>query len=358
MKRQKRSIIVITLCTMVLCGGGGITAVESRESYPPMQEALDALVSDDTVSVSEVTVASWEEGSQYYYVFRPEAVEPTVGFIFYPGGLVDPRSYAPPLRAIAAEGFLTFIVKMPGDLAPLGSNRANTIIADEAYSGITSWILGGHSVGGVFSCAFATTFADRLDGIVLWASYPSETFRIDDKDLEAILIYGTNNPGVNDDEVEMNKPYLPADTTYVRIEGGNHTQFGWYDTSPSLIQEGDDFADITREEQQAQIIDATVDFLAQFATTTTTTTPDAPCVLLSLYAEDSEEVGLMRHVRDRILTKTASGRELIRLYYALSPAAVHLAREDAAFKQNVKALIAGVLPLMRDAVQEVSPGGE
>jgi len=57
---------------------------------------------------------------------------------------------------------------------------------------------------------------------------------------------------------------LPSDTTYVRIEGGNHTQFGWYDTSPSLIQEGDDFADITREAQQAIIIGETVDFLSQF----------------------------------------------------------------------------------------------
>ena len=114
-------------------------------SYPPMPEALDALESDSAVTVRKVEVAEWEENSNYYYVFEPNNVDPTVGFIFYPGGLVDPRSYAPPVRAIAAEGYLTIIVKMPDDLAPLGARRANTIIDNDEYPGIEKWIIGGHS---------------------------------------------------------------------------------------------------------------------------------------------------------------------------------------------------------------------
>jgi len=236
-------------------------------SYPPLPEALDALESDSVVTVREVVIEEWEDkNSNYYYLFEPNNVDPTVGYIFYPGGLVDPRSYAPPFRAIAAEGYLTIIVKMPADLAPGGSTRANTIIDDDQYAGIKKWILGGHSVGGTFAYSFAKKFPDQLDGTAIWASYPTEAFRIDDKDLEVLVIYGTNNPGVNDDEIELNKPYLPADTTYVRIEGGNHTQFGWYDTYPLLIQGGDDYADITREEQQKIIINETVDFLSTFTT--------------------------------------------------------------------------------------------
>jgi len=40
------------------------------------------------------------------------------------------------------------------------------------------------------------------------------------------------------------------------MAGGNHAQFGWYGPQP-----GDGTAGISRAEQQAQIIDATVAFL-------------------------------------------------------------------------------------------------
>ena len=43
---------------------------------------------------------------------------------------------------------------------------------------------------------------------------------------------------------------------FVPIEGGDHAQFGWYGP-----QSGDNPATISREEQQAQIVQATVDFL-------------------------------------------------------------------------------------------------
>jgi NAD(P)-dependent dehydrogenase (short-subunit alcohol dehydrogenase family) len=49
-----------------------------------------------------------------------------------------------------------------------------------------------------------------------------------------------------------------AGTTWVAIQGGNHAQFGWYGD-----QSGDNPATITREEQQAQIVQATADLLAQ-----------------------------------------------------------------------------------------------
>jgi hypothetical protein len=59
----------------------------------------------------------------------------------------------------------------------------------------------------------------------------------------------------------------------VPIEGGNHTQCGWYDTSPDPVQPEDNPADITREEQQVQIINATVAFLGTFNNLPTPTIP-------------------------------------------------------------------------------------
>ena len=51
---------------------------------------------------------------------------------------------------------------------------------------------------------------------------------------------------------------MPADTQFVPIEGGNHAQMGWYGP------QGDDgVASISREAQQAQVVDATVALLAR-----------------------------------------------------------------------------------------------
>ena len=95
---------------------------------------------------------------------------------------MDPRAYAPLARAIADEGFLTVIVHMPFDLALFGMKRAGLIMPE--FENITSWVVGGHSLGGVAACSYAGNFSDRIEAVVLWASYPSRTFRIEDKNLE------------------------------------------------------------------------------------------------------------------------------------------------------------------------------
>ena len=51
---------------------------------------------------------------------------------------------------------------------------------------------------------------------------------------------------------------LPPDTRWMAIEGGNHAQFGWYGS-----QSGDCPAALSRAEQQAQIVRATLAFLEE-----------------------------------------------------------------------------------------------
>ncbi len=230
--------------------------------YPPLSDALNAMESDSAVTVSEISVTEWEESSNFYYAFEPNYKVPTVGFIIYPGAWLDPRAYAPAAHAIAAEGYLVVIVKMPDDVAALGARRANEVI--DNYPEIEKWIIGGHSIGGSFACAYAKDFIEKIDGVVLWASWPSVNFRLDDTDLKAISIYGSNDG--HPETIEEGAEHLPADAEFVKIEGGNHTQFGWYDTSPSPYQEGDNPADITIEVQQGQIIQATIAFLEQLDT--------------------------------------------------------------------------------------------
>ena len=163
---------------------------ETKGSYPPLPEALDAMNSDDnaTVLTEKIPLALF---SPEYFIFKPVGSEPTKGFLFYPGGKVDPRAYAPPAHAIAAAGYLVVIVSMPFDLAPFGWNRGARILRE--FSSIKTWAIGGHSVGGSFACKFAKTYPSKVSGLVLWASTPSEAFPLNTSDIKAISIYGTND---------------------------------------------------------------------------------------------------------------------------------------------------------------------
>jgi hypothetical protein len=119
-------------------------------------------------------------------------------------------------------------------------------------------------MGGTAACAYTRESGDIIDGVVMWASYPSAGYRVDDKIIKAVSIYGNKDGLVTADEIETSRLHLPPYTQWVEIAGGNHTQFGWYDTSPYPVQIDDNPADITREAQQAIIIDATLDFLNHF----------------------------------------------------------------------------------------------
>ena len=79
----------------------------------------------------------------------------------------------------------------------------------------------------------------------------------------------------------------------------------------------------------------------------TTTTKKGICTTEVIYGENSEEVELLRYLRDDVLSKTPEGREIIRLYYQLSPVIVKAMDGDEEFKEEVKEMIDGVLLLVR-----------
>ena len=257
---QQLLITLILLLSIILTGH---STVRAQESFPPLPEALAAMESDEDVTVSEITVTEWPRESNFYYTFEPNMQDTIIGFIIYPGALVDPRSYAPFAYEIARAGFFTVIVKMVDDLA-LGESaqRAGRIIND--YPEVEKWAIGGHSMGGFGASTYTKEHTENIDGVVLWAAYPSDFARLNDKIIKAISIFGTNDGLATLDEIDDSREDLPPYTQFVGVEGGNHTQFGWYDTSPDPVQPDDNPADITRQEQQDIIVQATVDFLAYF----------------------------------------------------------------------------------------------
>ena len=226
----------------------GVTGFVIWASSPaqPMAQALVALEGNDQVAVVE---GEW-------IVFEPLVEPKSTGFIFYPGGLVDARAYAPQALAIAERGYPVVIVPMPLNLAVFGANRANDVMA--AFPQIEQWVIGGHSLGGAMAANYTRGHAGAVDGLVLWAAFPAGNDSVADQTtLTAYSIYGTLDGLATPEEVRGAAALLPSATRFIPIEGGNHAQFGWYGD-----QSGDNPATISRAEQQKLTVDATVEALA------------------------------------------------------------------------------------------------
>ena len=75
------------------------------------------------------------------------------------------------------------------------------------------------------------------------------------------VIYGSLDGLATVEKVEGTRALLPPSTEWVKIEGGDHAQMGWYGA-----QAGDNEASISREDQQAQVIAAAAALLNKLKT--------------------------------------------------------------------------------------------
>jgi pimeloyl-ACP methyl ester carboxylesterase len=178
------------------------------------------------------------------------------GLIFYPGGLVEPTAYAPVLHEIAENGVLVIITPMPLNLAILNTGAANAVIDDYPY--ISTWILAGHSLGGASAAIFAENNPTRIDAIAFWDSYPPNSADLSDNSIPVLSIFGTTNGVPNTDNFNDKRYLLPANTTFVGIEGASHAQFGDYGP-----QKGDVVASISLAEQHEQVAEIMLDFITR-----------------------------------------------------------------------------------------------
>jgi hypothetical protein len=179
------------------------------------------------------------------------------GLLLLPGCPVDPRAYAPLARNLAEEGFLAAIVKIPYRCATLPGGVAEL---DERLDALrarwlgSSLVLGGHSRGAVHAVRIAARAPTRFEAYVLMGtSHPR------DHDLSSLVIDVTKIAATRDGvagPAQFDAHLLPRGTTWVRIDGGNHSQFGYYG-----FQLFDGRAAISREEQQRQILAALVALL-------------------------------------------------------------------------------------------------
>lgn len=242
MKKMRRVLLGLLIVVVILTLG---FVVWANAAAQPTDVAINALSADEQVVVRQ------EDG---FITFVPVQMRTSTGFIFYPGGRVDYRAYAPVLKMIAEQGYFVALVEVKLNLAFFDINAGDKVI--ENYPQIDRWAVGGHSLGGVAAAEYAGAHPDLIRAVAFWASYPADD-SLKDSNLLIMSIYGTNDGLASNEEIEKSKALLPAHTQFVSIEGGNHAQFGSYGP-----QAGDNPATISPVEQWTQVANATVRLLA------------------------------------------------------------------------------------------------
>jgi dienelactone hydrolase len=198
-----------------------------------------------------------------YIALLPEGSDlKGTGFMFYPGGLVDPHAYIEAFEELAlVHEYPVVILKVSANLAIWNGSKALQV--QKQLPEVEKWVISGHSLGGVVACTAVANEPDAFAGLIVMAAYsisplgdwPEPVMVIlaefDGEDLEIDLQENAANLPPRQDVASVdNFPFSStADSTiHTLIKGGNHAQFGSYGP-----QKGDGEATISREAQQAEV---------------------------------------------------------------------------------------------------------
>ncbi len=228
MKKIQRRCLAALLAVILLAAAGFL--VYAGNPYRASDTARAALESSGHVTVTEV--------KNKEIIFQPEEIQ--AGLIFYPGGKVEYQSYAPLLHQLAEQGVLCVVEHMPFNLAVFNSKAAEGV--QERWPELTSWYIGGHSLGGAMAANYLASCEEKYEGLVLLASYSASD--LSDRDVRVLSLYGSEDQVLNREKYEENRKNLPEDVTEIEISGGCHGWFGSYGK-----QKGDGEASITPEQQ-------------------------------------------------------------------------------------------------------------
>jgi len=248
--------LFIGLLALAVLGGGAAAAWYELIYLPPRYssaapEAIEALATATNV---EVIRNRW-------IVMRPRSATPETGFIFYPGGEVDPVGYAEPLLRIASAGYLVVNVPMPLDLAVLAPDRADAVVA--AFPEIRKWVIGGHSLGGAMAGHYVRRHPGKMAGLLLWDAYVDDNDDLSGQVLPVRQIHRLEADGQPPAKYQETRHLLPDDTQLVPLAGASHINYGRFNPARRFREAPP--ATTLIETQHQQIAAASIEFLAQVA---------------------------------------------------------------------------------------------
>ena len=182
----------------------------------------------------------------------PRNADADIGIVFYVGAQITPDAYIPLLAQIAEQGYACFIPNLTFNMAALEPKAADDIIS--SHPEIKSWILAGHSMGGLTASGYADDHRNTVDGLILVAAYANRD--MSDADLPVLAVLGDTDGVMNKSLYDKRKAWNPADFEEHIIPGANHAGYGDYGKQPR-----DNDATISAEEQQTKTAEIILDWL-------------------------------------------------------------------------------------------------
>ena len=228
---------------------------------------------------------------------------------------------------VSAGGTHTVGLKTDGSVVAVGSN-------DDGQSNVGGWFLGEPATT-TTSTPQVTTTTTTTAPFVTTSTTTSQPLS---------ELYSISGHVTGDIIAGISVKLTGASSQTLRTDANGYYLFSnrtggeYYTITPE--HEGYEF------EPQHYVIQSLTSDLTDmdFVSTRVETTP---CPLEAMYGEDSEEVEVLRYVRDNLLNQTRQGREIIQLYYQWSPVIVRLMEEDEDFKADSKEMIDGILQIIR-----------
>ncbi|CAL8895940.1 Alpha/beta hydrolase [Kocuria varians] len=203
-------LIVLTLLGFLVWARTGVMAAEPRP--------LQGVRSDPGIAFTEDDDA---------VALRPATtVAASTGLVFYPGAKVEPEAYAARLSGLVTQEGMTVVIVKPWLNLALFDRRELSTFTNLA-PGVGTWIVGGHSMGGVRACQIAD---EENRGLLLLASYCASN--LSDTTVTALSINGRNDGLSTPEKVMRARGNLPEDAEVVEVSGANHASFGDYGAQP------------------------------------------------------------------------------------------------------------------------------
>ena len=201
-------------------------------------------------SNAQITVADTDEA----IVFTPTEPTGPMGLLFFHGAGVEPSAYAPLIRAVAENGFIAAIVKLPYRVAPFKSHRREAISRAQQIvaqtEAVDKWVVAGHSKGGKIAAELVHADRSLVSALILIATSHPKDFDLSNIVIPVKKVFASNDGIATVEMIESTKRNLPEHTQWIEIVGGNHSQFGYYGH-----QFLDGHATIDRTEQQRRTLE-------------------------------------------------------------------------------------------------------
>ncbi|MBE9387611.1 alpha/beta hydrolase [Vagococcus salmoninarum] len=241
-KWRKISIsVLLTVFFLIVIGYFGLKSV----TYQPSQLAQEAAGSSSGINVSQ---------SKDGLIFSPEKPTTKPAILFYQGALVEEMSYSLWAKTLAEAGYPVYLIHLPLNLAVFQGNKVEEII-EEFY--LDNYVLGGHSLGAVMISRYAhRDTSENLKGVFFLASYPDEKGALNQLGKPVLSLTASEDGVLNQKNYEASRMFLPKETEFREIVGGNHAGFGSYGP-----QKGDNPSQLTEKEQQDLVADELLSWL-------------------------------------------------------------------------------------------------